>query len=121
MVADARRWLRFIQFEPFTRAWRDLELGDEDLRWLELGIIAEPKAGKLVPGTGGLRKLRFSPPRWNTGKSGGVRVGYWYLENRGIVCLLAAYDHRQKADLSPAERGAIRALIERISELLGEE
>lgn len=43
-----------------------------DLQALERILIANPDAGDVIPGTGGLRKLRFAPPSWHTGKRGGV-------------------------------------------------
>lgn len=50
----------FIQTHEFTRNWERLGLKDQDLRRLELQILKNLKAGKVIIGTGGLRKLRFA-------------------------------------------------------------
>jgi hypothetical protein len=48
--------MRFIQLDGFTSDWRDLKLGDDDLRRLENAILARPEGAPVIPGTGGLRK-----------------------------------------------------------------
>ena len=67
----------FIELPVFTRRWASLGLDDElDLSALQLEILRNPKAGISIRGAGGLRKLRFAPPRWRVGKSGAIRVIY---------------------------------------------
>jgi hypothetical protein len=106
--------LHFIESTVFTRAWDELGLDDEDdLMALQLLIMSQPKAAPVIPGTGGLRKLRFAPARWNTGSSGGARVCYVYFEEQGIVYLVHVYDKHQKDDLSDAEKRVIRDHIRR--------
>jgi mRNA-degrading endonuclease RelE of RelBE toxin-antitoxin system len=65
-----------------------------------------------------LRKLRFAPERWRRGKSGGIRVCYAYLEAYKIVILIIAYSKRAQDDLTPAERKAIKALLEKVEKQL---
>src|SRR5271163_2449997 len=78
--------LDFIELPMFTKRWSDLELDDdEDLSALQLFIMANPKAGKPIRGTDGIRKLRFAPQRWQSGKSGAARVLYVYFEELGLV------------------------------------
>ena len=73
-------WLRvrltFAYLGFFVSRWAALGLTDEDLQALERELLQRPDAGKVIPGTGGLRKLRFAPPRSGRGNSGGVRVIY---------------------------------------------
>jgi len=76
--------------------------------------MLNPQGHPVVQGTGGLRKLRFAPLRWKTGKSGAVRIGYVYLQEHGVVLLVIAYSKNEKDDLAPAEKKAIRQLIEKI-------
>jgi hypothetical protein len=54
--------LTLVQLPLFSDKWRRMKLGDEDLQALEYLLIQNPAAGAVVPGTGGLRKLRFAPP-----------------------------------------------------------
>lgn len=56
----------FIQTKEFTKKWYQLGLTEEDLRILENELLNNPKAGKIIRGTGSLRKYRFSLP--NQGK-----------------------------------------------------
>ena len=106
--------LHFIESTVFTVAWDDLGLNDEDdLMALQLLIMSQPKAAPIIPGTGGLRKLRFAPARWNTGTSGAARVCYVYFEKFGIVFLVYIYDKHKKDDLSGAEKKVIRDYIRR--------
>jgi len=111
---NPEEWIRFIELKPFASAWKDLGLGDEDQMALEVLIMINPKAAPVVEGTGGLRKLRFAPSRWRTGKRGAARVGYVYLQEYGVVLLVIAYSKDEKDDLTPNEKKAIRSLIQRI-------
>lgn len=88
--------LHFIETTVFTKAWGDLGLNDEeDLTALQVLIMCSPKAAPVIPATGGLRKLRFAPAKWETGASGGVRVCYVYFEEHAIVLLVYVYDKRE--------------------------
>ena len=75
-----------------------------------------PKGSPVVPGTGSLRKMRFSPSRWRRGKSGALRVGYAYFEDLKIVLLGLVYPKNEKDDLTAAEREEIRKLLAVIHE-----
>jgi hypothetical protein len=65
-----------------------------------------------------LRKLRFAPPDWDTGKRGGVRVCYVYLKKHWTVLLVAAYDKHEKDDLTDAEKEGIRKYIQQVDKWL---
>lgn len=106
--------LHFIESTVFTKRWEQLGLDDEDdLTALQLSIMSDPAGSPIVKGTGGLRKLRFSPPEANTGKSGGYRVCYVYFEEHGIVYLVYVYNKHEKDDLDAEEKIAIRNYIAR--------
>lgn len=53
--------LTFGQVATFVADWQHLDLSDEDLRSLEALLLRDPEAGKVIPGTGGARKVRFAP------------------------------------------------------------
>jgi hypothetical protein len=111
--------LHFIESKVFTKAWDDLGLNDEeDLTALQLSIMCAPKEAPVVPGTGGLRKLRFAPVTWRTGARGATRVCYVFFEEHGIVLLVYVYDKRQKDNLTAAEKQEIRAYIRRQGQAL---
>ena len=114
-------WLRFVLLPGFEKGWKRLRLTDEDLQALQMAIMAAPEGAPIVPQTGGLRKLRFAPGRWNVGKSGAARVCYAYFANVSVVVLVRVYAKKDKADLSAAERASIKQELERIREILGKE
>src|SRR4051812_1817991 len=96
--------LRFVELKPFTSAWKDLGLRDEDQQALEVMIMMNPKGHPVVEGTGGLRKMRFAPARWETGKRGAARVCYVYFEEYCSAVLVLAYGKNEKDDLAPHEK-----------------
>jgi hypothetical protein len=106
--------LRFVELRPFTEGWKDLRLNDDDLMALQLLIMLNPKGSPVVKGTGGLRKTRFAPARWETGKSGAARIGYAYLQQHGTVLLVIAYSKGEQDNLTPDERKSIRLLLQQV-------
>ena len=110
--------MRFIELRQFTRAWHDLGLGDKDLAILQARIMAAPEAAPIVPGTGGLRKTRFAPVSWRTGKRGATRVCYAYFKDCSIVVLAAAFSKLAQENLAPGECKMIKQLLAEIREEL---
>jgi hypothetical protein len=100
--------------EDRGRLERAREVSHDDLVALEQSILADPHAGDLVPGTGGLRKIRLGQRALGRGKRGGVRVYYLDLPRRGVTHLLAIFGKREKADLTPAERRQVAALVKEL-------
>jgi hypothetical protein len=102
----------FKYLAGFVSEWNRLGLQDEDLQELELLILSNPDAGGVIAGTGGLRKLRFSPSRWRRGKRGSLRIGYSHDPRLEKVLVLAVYAKNDKANLTPAERRDIKRLLQ---------
>lgn len=73
-------------------------------------VAATPKAGDLIQGTGGVRKLRWT--RGGRGKSGGVRVIYYFHSEALPLYLLTVFGKGEKADLSQAERNELAKLVQ---------
>jgi hypothetical protein len=115
---DPEDLLSFVASTAFERAWKQSGLTDDDLFELQLCIMARPKASPVMAGTGGLRKVRFSPTGALRGKSGSHRACYVYFEEFGIVLLVTAYSKNTKDNLSVASRNAIRKMIEAQHQLL---
>ena len=75
-----------------------------------INLLAEdPRAGVLIPGTGGVRKLRYAAAE--RGKRGGARVIYYFLDEDMPVYALLVYPKAAKTDLTPADKRAVRALV----------
>lgn len=108
----------FIQTHEFVANWANMGLGDKDLRRLELELLKNPKTGKVIRGTGGLRKLRFAFE--NRGKSGSVRVCYVDFVQRETIYLVTAYPKNEKDDLSREECREICKMIRMLERQNGE-
>jgi hypothetical protein len=108
----------FIESKVFQRAWKACRLTDDDLFELQLGIMVHPKGAPVVEGSGGLRKVRFSPTGSSHGKSGSHRANYVYYEEFGVILLVTAYPKSKKDSLSDAALKAIRVMIEEQYKLL---
>jgi hypothetical protein len=112
-----RRFVESIGFsEDRRRLERARELSLLDLVVMEQRILGDPKSGDLVPGTGGLRKIRLGQRQVRRGKSGGVRVYDLDLPHRAVTHLVAIFEEREKSDLSPAERRAVAELVKQLKE-----
>jgi hypothetical protein len=77
-------------------------------------LAAHPKAGVIMRGTGGIRKLRWA--REGMGKSGGVRVIYYYHDERMPLYLLTMFGKGERDNLTKAEQNALRRLVRTLIE-----
>jgi len=102
----------FFETPLFSRLLDDY-LEDEGYRKLQHALMEDPTLGDLIPGTGGFRKMRWEDTRRSKGKSGGLRIIYYYLTSDHQIWFFTIYDKDEAADLSATERkqlkGAIRA------------
>lgn len=108
----------FIQTREFSKQWDRLGFDDDDLRRLEAEILFDPKQFPVMQGTGGLRKMRFAYR--NEGKSGSVRVCYVDFVVAETIYLITAYPKNKKDNLSAAECGEIRKVIDALRNSLEE-
>jgi hypothetical protein len=86
----------FIELPTFTR-YREDYLDDDAFRDLQQFLIEHPHAGDLVPGTGGVRKLRWA--RTGMGKRGGLRLLYYAQDTKGRIWLLTVYAKSAKENI----------------------
>ncbi len=111
MWPDTWRDLEFV-YTPLFEATAGELLTDEAMRHVELALLAEPRAGDLVAGTGGVRKLRAPLP--GQGKRGGARVIYLYIEVRDRVYFLLAYAKNEQVDLTQDQKQALRTMAKQL-------
>ena len=83
---------------------------DTDLRRLQEELLVNPDIGKVMQGTGGVRKMRFAFERH--GKSGGVRVIYVDFVVKEKLYLITAYPKSEKDNLTKAERNELKRLVQ---------
>jgi len=88
----------FIETRLFTRLVSEY-LSDDEYRELQKALVANPEAGDVVPGSGGVRKLRWRAA--GRGKRGGYRVIYLARVAKGVIWMLTMYP-KNVADNIPA-------------------
>ena len=100
--------MELVETSVFTRQVT-AELPPEDYRELQLALIARPDLGPVIPGSGGLRKMRWRLQ--GRGKRGGARViYYWRVPDR--IYLLFLYPKNVRSDVTPRELRLLRRLVE---------
>jgi hypothetical protein len=100
-----------IEVEPFLS--RSAAIWSDDERSTFIDFIARnPLAGRIIPGTGGVRKIRWS--RAGLGKRGGARIIYYFYNANRPVYLLTAYAKARQPDLTPGQKRVIIAIVEEI-------
>jgi len=80
-------------------------------------IAANPEEGDVIPGTGGVRKLRWG--RQGVGKRGGARIVYFYHDDAMPLYLLMVYAKAQQEDLTPDEKRRVQALAVALRQAYG--
>ncbi|WP_366814347.1 toxin [Paludibacterium sp.] len=75
--------------------------------------MANPAAGDVIEGTGGLRKVRHADKRRGKGKRGGLRVIYYWWNGGDQFWLFTLYDKDEMSDLNAQDRLALNAMLKR--------
>jgi len=84
-------------------------LSDQEKEDLIYYLSERPNSGTLMRGTGGIRKLRWAQS--GRGKSGGIRVIYYFHSESMPLYLLAAFGKNEKANLSEQERNVLAKAV----------
>lgn len=98
-----------IETSFFTRKVSAL-MDDDEYRRMQTILVIRPDAGDLIPGSGGLRKLRWGLQ--SHGKRGGVRVIYYWAVRQDHILMLLIYAKNEKDDLSAEQLKVLRRMIE---------
>ena len=104
----------FIEVPIFTRRWKEIGLGDEELQTLQIMLLKDPESGPVLEGTGGIRKVRF--PLENRGKSGSVRVCYTDFAEYEVTYLITAFEKKEQENLSNEEKVVLKKLVKSLKE-----
>jgi hypothetical protein len=106
----------FVELSPFARRRADY-LDDEGFLDLQKTMMKNPRAGDVIEGTGGLRKLRQGDSRRGKGKRGGLRIIYYWWDGGRQFWLFTLYDKDEMDDLSADEKRAFKARLKAELEL----
>lgn len=101
--------MRFVETPIFTRLLRRRMAGD-DYRAMQLAPVFRPDGGFVIPGSGGLRKIRWGSA--GRGKRGGVRVICFWPPATDTIHPLYGFSKRRRGDLSKERSGVLRRLVQ---------
>jgi mRNA-degrading endonuclease RelE of RelBE toxin-antitoxin system len=102
----------FIESSEFTDwVWRYLD--DDAYATFQQSLLKAPHRGVVIPGCGGLRKIRLADSRRGKGKRGGARVIYLHVPEVDWIFLLDIYSKDEKDGLTVDEKKLLRRLAER--------
>jgi hypothetical protein len=95
-----------VETAAFTRRAEKL-LSAEEYDELVIYLARYRETGDEIPGTGGVRKLRFAA--FGRGKSGGVRAIYYFYDENTPLYVIFLYGKNEQTDLSPAQKKEVKA------------
>lgn len=98
-----------IETSIFSRQVQAL-LSDEEYRQLQLALILQPDMGAVIPGSGGLRKARWSLA--GRGKRSGVRTIYYWAVLDNQILMLLMYAKNEQDNLTREQLKVLRRIIE---------
>ncbi|MEJ7138799.1 type II toxin-antitoxin system RelE/ParE family toxin [Amphibiibacter pelophylacis] len=100
--------MEFIETPTFTRLLAGL-MTDDEYAALQTVLVNNPERGDLLSGGGGIRKLRHALP--GQGKSGGLRVIYYWVRADGQIYMLLIYPKSKKDTLTDRETVLLRDFV----------
>ena len=99
----------FVETPTFTKRVTNL-LDDDEYRALQTHLARHPAAGKVIPGSGGIRKLRWAGR--GRGKRSGLRVIYYWWVTKDRISMLFLYRKSEQDDLTPQQVKLLRQALE---------
>jgi hypothetical protein len=100
--------MEIVETSLFTRQIKEL-IEDESYAELQLALVRRPDLGDLIPGSGGLRKVRWSQA--GRGKRGGIRVIYYWYSPDDLIYMLLAYAKSTQENLTQEQLKILRKLV----------
>jgi hypothetical protein len=107
----------FIEVPLFTKRWKEIGLGEDELLALQIMLLKNPQSGPVIEGTGGIRKVRF--PLQDRGKSGSVRVCYTDFEEYEVTYLITAFTKDEQENLTQEEKNVLKKLVKSLKKEAG--
>jgi hypothetical protein len=105
--------MEFIETHIFNKLITAL-LSDDEYRVLQEDIAKNPQAGDVIPGGGGIRKIRFALP--GIGKRGGARLIYYWQTSKHKTYLLIAYTKAKKENLDPDQVKILKVMVKELEQ-----
>ena len=92
--------MEIVETSIFTREIVRV-LNDEEYKKLQIFLVAHPRSGDIIKGSGGMRKLRWKVG--GQGKSGGIRTIYYYQPTENIILMIFVYKKSEAENLTPRQ------------------
>ncbi len=101
----------FIETSEFTE-WLKSYFTDDDLAAMQRELLVDPEKGDVIPGCGGLRKMRVADPKRGKGKRGGVRVIYLHVAEADVIFLMDIFGKGEQEDLNADQKKILKGLAD---------
>ncbi|MGP0066819.1 MAG: type II toxin-antitoxin system RelE/ParE family toxin [Isosphaeraceae bacterium] len=101
----------FVETREFTQLVKNY-LSDDALSDFQRELMNDPETGSVMPGCGGLRKMRVADSRRGKGKRGGVRVIYLHVAEADIIFLMDIYGKDEQEDLNADQKKILKGLAQ---------
>ncbi len=98
----------FVETSLFTKKIGNY-LEDEELAELQSELARNPELGKIIPGSGGIRKLRWAA--MGKGKRGGARIIYYWAPQPVVILMLYVYVKSEVGDLTQEQVKLLRSVV----------
>ena len=91
----------FIEVPIFTKRWKEMGLGDDELKALQIMLLKDPETGAVMEGTGGIS---------------GVRVCYTDFAEYEVTYLITAFEKKERENLTMEEKNVLKKLVKSLKE-----
>lgn len=99
-----------IETSVFTRRIAEI-LDDDEYGRLQAFVASRPDSGAVIPGSGGLRKLRWKVS--GGGKRGGTRIIYYWWHQEEMILMLFAFRKSERSDLTKSQLQTLRKIVDK--------
>lgn len=99
-----------VETSVFTRRVTRL-LPDDEYREFQATLVDHPDIGSVIPGSGGIRKVRWSAS--SHGKRGGARIIYYWVTEQDRILMLFIYAKNESDDLTPDQLKTLKTIVEK--------
>ena len=104
--------LSFVEALDFTKVIYEYFGSDTAFATFQEALLANPERGDVMPGCGGLRKMRWRDARRGKGSRGGLRIIYLHVADAKRILLLDVYDKDETDDLTRDEKRILASLAQ---------
>ena len=101
-------YMKFIETSIFTKTVQEL-LEDDEYKSLQVALMLRPEQGSIIPGSGGLRKIRWASK--GKGKRGGLRAIYYWDKKSESFYMLLIYSKSKQDDLTQGQLQILSQLV----------